>query len=436
MKFYIHTLGCKVNQYESQAIETLLTEQGHVSSPDADSCDVIIINTCSVTAESDRKSRQTVRKLRRQCPNAVIAVCGCFSQISPDSAEEIGADVISGSGVKLPFIDDVLRAYDEKKKLRDENIKLKSVDESRYRRSFERLSPGNLSGKTRALLKIQDGCSNYCAYCIIPYSRGPSRSLEPDEAAQYAYQLSRDGYKEIVITGIEIASYGRDLTPKYMLGDVVSSIAKAAPETRLRLGSLEPRVITDDFCRIISGFGNICPHFHLSLQSGCDETLSRMRRRYDTARFYESVELLRRYFPGCAVAADLITGFPGETDEEFSKTLKFIEKCDFAFMHIFPYSERPGTAAASMPDSVPKAVRKDRAAKAAEIAGRMERDYLASCVGKEVNVLFEQGKDGYFTGHAENYCEVTCRGEDLHNQVRRVLIKGAGNGVLFGDILL
>lgn len=429
MKFHIQTLGCKVNQYESQALESLLTERGHELSPADENCDVIIINTCSVTAESDRKSRQTVRKLHKQCPNAVIAVCGCFSQINPEAAEDLGADLVSGSGEKLAFLDELERVCSEKIKIRD-------VDEALHRRKFEQLPPGNLSGRTRAMLKIQDGCSNFCTYCIIPYSRGPSRSLPLNKAAEEAKKLYEEGYKEFIITGIEIASYGRDLLPKCTLGDVIHEIAENAPGVRIRIGSLEPRVITEQFCQKIADIKDICPHFHLSLQSGCDETLRRMRRRYDTTLFYESVMLLRHYFPGCAVAADLITGFPGETEEEFEKTLEFIQKCNFAFMHVFPYSERPGTAASSMPEKIEKSVRKERAGRVANIAERMEKAYRETCISSVMEVLFEQGKNGVFHGHAKNYCEVTAEGTNLHNEIRRVLITGEKNGVLFGNILL
>ena len=246
MKFHIHTLGCKVNQYESQALETLLTERGHKIAGESEDCDVIIINTCSVTAESDRKSRQAVRKFRKQYPDAVVAVCGCFSQISPDAAEQLGAELVAGSGDRLAFLDEIERVYNEK-------IKIRSVDEALRRRDFERLPPGNLSGRTRAMLKIQDGCSNFCSYCIIPYSRGPSRSLPPDTAAEYAETLCAEGYKEFIITGIEIASYGRDLSPKRTLADVICAIADNAPGVRLRIGSLEPRVITEEFCERAAG---------------------------------------------------------------------------------------------------------------------------------------------------------------------------------------
>jgi threonylcarbamoyladenosine tRNA methylthiotransferase MtaB len=281
---------------------------------------------------------------------------------------------------------------------------------------------------------VEDGCVNFCSYCIIPYARGPVRSLPLDKAAEQAAQLKADGYREIVLTGIEISSWGKDLKTGVSLIDLMEAIAAAAPGVRIRLGSLEPRTVTEDFCRRAAALPHLCPQFHLSLQSGCDDTLKRMNRKYDTARYLQSVELLRRFFDRPAVTTDLITGFPEETEAEFEKTLAFISQCGFAQMHIFPYSIRPGTPAAEMAQ-VPKAVKEERARRAAAAAEEMRGAYLKGCVGQVYQVLFEQPKEGKFSGHAPNYMEVLAEGTDLHNQVRSVKITGISAGYLMGKLL-
>lgn len=288
--------------------------------------------------------------------------------------------------------------------------------------------------RTRAMLKVEDGCRNFCTYCIIPFARGPVRSLPISEAVAQTGQLAAEGYQEVVITGIEISSWGQDLDGEKSLMDLLEAVSAAAGEMRLRLGSLEPRTITEDFCRRAAKLTNLCPHFHLSLQSGCDETLRRMNRRYDTERFYKSVTLLREFFPGVAITTDLITGFPGETEEEFQKTLDFIRRCEFAQIHVFPYSVRPGTRAAAM-EQLPKSVKEERAARAGEVAAQLHEQYLQSCVGQVYPVLFEQpGREGEFTGHAPNYMEVTAPGEDLHNCLCPVRITGVKGTILKGEI--
>jgi len=425
MRIYLQTLGCKVNQYETQAMERILLERGHELAPEPAGCDVCVVNTCAVTAESGRKSRQAVRRLRGLCPDAVIAVCGCYSQISPEDAAALGADLVAGSGGRAAFLDALERtAADRAPQV--------LVDNALRRRTFEVLPAGNLAGRTRAMLKIQDGCSNFCAYCIIPYARGPVRSLPLEDAAAEAERLGAAGYREIVVTGIEIASYGRDLPGKPTLADAVCAVADAAPGVRIRLGSLEPRVVTEDFCRRLSALPTLCPHFHLSLQSGCDATLERMRRRYDTARFYESVSLLRARFPNCGLTADLIVGFPGETEAEFEATLAFLRRCAFSAMHIFPYSRRPGTPADKMPDQRTAAEKHDRARRAAAAAAECGAAFLRAQIGKTLSVLFEQEADGVSRGHAGNYCEVCTPGTGLRNTVRRVRITGTDGALLTG----
>ena len=428
MKVYIHTLGCKVNQYESQAMELILSERGHEICRRDGEYDAFIVNTCAVTAESGRKSRQAVRNLKAARPNSVCAVCGCFSQISADDAEKLGADIVFGSGDRLAFIDALEKAYAEK-------TKTVNVDNALSRRVFEELPSGNIGTRTRATLKIEDGCSNFCTYCIIPYARGPVRSLPLNKISAQAKHLCESGYKEIVITGIEIGSYGKDLDENLGLADAIEAVSLAAPGVRIRLGSLEPRTVTEDFCKRLSALGTVCPHFHLSLQSGCDDTLRRMNRKYDTARFYESVVLLREYFPDCGLTADLIVGFPTETEENLAETLDFIKKCAFSDMHVFPYSIRPGTMAAKMKPQLTAGEKHRRAMLAGKVASDMAASYKASCVGKTLSVLFETEKDGYFYGHGGNYVLVRAKGENLHNRVHNVLITKAYNDFIEGEII-
>ena len=427
MRIAIYTLGCKVNQYETQAMEQELTRRGHEIVPFDGAADAYIVNTCSVTAVSDKKSRQMIRRCRKLNEHAVVAACGCYVQTHSDEAAGLGLDLIAGTGDRMAFLDLLEQAAREKEPLT-------LLDDALRRRAFELLPAGGMAERTRAMLKVEDGCVNFCTYCIIPYARGPVRSLPKAEAVAQTRRLREEGYRELVITGIEISGWGHDLKNGETLIDLLEAVSEAAGEMRLRLGSLEPRTITEDFCRRAARLANLCPHFHLSMQSGCDETLRRMNRKYDTARFYESVSLLRQYFDRPAITTDLITGFPGETEEEFAQTLAFIERCGFAAMHIFPYSVRPGTKAAAMPDQCTAAVKEQRAARAAETAERMKQAYLRGCIGQTYPVLFEQEKNGLYVGHAPNYCQVGVRGEDLHNAVRNVKIEAVDGDMLIGEL--
>ena len=427
MRIAIYTLGCKVNQYETQAMEQELTRRGHEIVPFDGAADAYIVNTCSVTAVSDKKSRQMIRRCRKLNEHAVVAACGCYVQTHSDEAAGLGLDLIAGTGDRMAFLDLLEQAAREKEPLA-------LLDDALRRREFEVLPAGGMAERTRAMLKVEDGCVNFCTYCIIPSARGPVRSLPKAEAVAQTRRLREEGYRELVITGIEISGWGHDLKNGETLIDLLEAASKAAGDMRLRLGSLEPRTITEDFCRRAARLLNLCPHFHLSMQSGCDDTLRRMNRKYDTARFYESVSLLRQYFDRPAITTDLITGFPGETEEEFAQTLAFIERCGFAAMHIFPYSVRPGTKAAAMPDQCTAAVKEQRAARAAETAERMKQAYLRGCIGQTYPVLFEQEKNGLYVGHAPNYCQVGVRGEDLHNAVRNVKIEAVDGDMLIGEL--
>lgn len=430
MKFHCFTLGCKVNQYETQAMERQLIGLGHMLAEEAES-DVLIVNTCTVTAVADRKNRTLIHRLRREHPEAVLGICGCYAQVSTDEVRKTGADVISGSEGKEEFLQQILQAYQKKKEEREQTV---SVDQALKRRSFEVLPAGGLTERTRAMLKVQDGCSNFCTYCIIPYARGPVRSLPLAQAVEQTKALVEAGYREIVLTGIEIASWGWDFKDGSKFADLAEAVCKAAPQVRIRLGSLEPRIIDEDFCRRLSAYENFCPQFHLSLQSGSDTVLKRMHRKYDSARYFESVTLLKKYFPDCAITTDLIVGFPGETEEELQQSLDFAEKCGFAMMHIFPYSRRAGTPADAMPDQIPKAVKSERAARAAQVAKSLRERYDSALIGTVQEVLFEQTEGEFFTGHAKNFVKVYAHGENLHNTLCSVRITALREDGVEGEL--
>jgi threonylcarbamoyladenosine tRNA methylthiotransferase MtaB len=426
MKVSIQTLGCKVNQYETQAIELLLEQRGHVLVFGDEAADAYIVNSCTVTASSDKKSRQAVRQAKRKSPDALVALCGCYPQVSQKEAEALGVDLIAGTGNRENFVTLLEQAWDEKSKLI-------SVDDAMKRRVFEQLPGGSLRERTRAMLKVEDGCTNFCAYCIIPYARGPVRSLPLHDTVQEARRLSEEGYREIVLTGIELSSWGKDWNSGETLSDLIEAVCHAAPGCRIRLGSLEPRTITEEFCERISKLYNLCPHFHLSLQSGCDETLRRMNRKYDTARYLESVNLLRKWFISPGITTDLIVGFPGETEDEFRQTLDLIGRCRFSGMHIFPYSPRKGTPAASMDGQLKNREKAERSKQAEKLAIEMEQAYLAAFIGRETQVLLEEEKDGFWRGHSGEYVLVFVRGNELHNHICRVRITEVGEGMLYGE---
>ena len=429
MRTAIYTLGCKVNQYETQAMEAELTRRGHTLVPFDGEADAYIINTCTVTAVSDKKSRQMIRQARKRSPHAIVAVCGCYAQTDPEAVEALEVDLVMGTNDRMGFLDRL-------EALSPDGGQVVDVDDALRRRTFERLPAGGLEGRTRAMLKVEDGCVNFCTYCIIPYARGPIRSLPAAEAAAQAAKLADEGYKELVLTGIEISSWGRDLEGKPELMDLIEAVCAAAPECRVRLGSLEPRTITADFCRRGAAIPNLCPHFHLSMQSGCDSVLKRMNRKYDTARYYESVRLLREYFDRPGITTDLIVGFPGETEEEFVQTLEFVQNCAFSAMHIFPYSRRSGTPAAAMAGQCSNAVKEERAHRAGEVARGLRQAWLESWVGQTLPVLFEEEKDGLWRGHAPNYTEVFVSSQGLHNVIRDVKITGLHGEGLLGELVL
>ena len=428
MVIAFYTLGCKVNQYETQAMEQLLGAWGHAIGSFDSVCDGYIINTCSVTAVADKKNRAVIRRCRKANPQAVIGVCGCYPQHAAQELEKLGVDVIGGSGQREEFLRQMLAAVQER-------THRTVLDNALRRRDFEVLPAGGLEGRTRAMLKVQDGCVNFCTYCIIPYTRGPVRSAPMELAVEQTKSLEKQGYREIVVTGIEIASWGADLPGRPSLTQLIKAVCQAAPELRVRLGSLEPRIVTEAFCRELQVCKNLCPQFHLSMQSGCDTVLMRMKRKYDTARYLESVTLLRRFFPGCAITTDMIVAFPGESEEEFAQSLEFIQTCAFSDMHIFPYSRRPGTPADKMPGQHPNAVKEERSRAAIAVAQKMSKAYRQSMVGTTVEVLFEEKDREFYTGHAPNYVKVYAKGEDLHNCLRKVQVMGLHEDGVLGKFI-
>ena len=428
MKIGFYTLGCKVNQYETQAMEHLFREKGCGIGSFEETCDGYIINTCSVTAVADKKNRAMIRRCRRENPEAVIGVCGCYSQHAPEAIRELGVDVIGGSANRAEFVDMMLAAMETRQHQ-------ESLDNALRRRSFEVLPAGGLEERTRAMMKVQDGCVNFCTYCIIPYTRGPVRSAPLETAVEQAKELAQRGYREIVVTGIEIASWGVDLPGKPPVTELIEAVCAAVPELRVRLGSLEPRIVTEEFCARLKRLPNLCPQFHLSMQSGCDSVLARMKRKYDTARYLQSVELLKAAFPGCAVTTDMIVAFPAETEEEFEQSLAFIRRCGFADMHIFPYSRRPGTPADKMPGQHSNSVKEARSRTAIAVAEEMSTAYREALVGSVQQVLFEEAEGEYFTGHAPNYVKFYVRGEDLHNEIRPVRVTEVYRDGVLGQIV-
>lgn len=428
MKFAFYTLGCKTNQYETQAMEHILQEMGHEIVSFDQRADAYIVNTCSVTAVADKKNRAVIRRCRRENPDSILGVCGCYTQHAPEAIRELQADVLGGSGNRQEFIHSMLEALNSR-------THQEVLDNALRRREFEILPAGGLEERTRAMLKVQDGCVNFCSYCIIPYTRGPVRSAPLEVAVEQAKSLAAQGYREIVVTGIEVASWGVDLPGKPPVTDLIEGICKAVPDVRIRLGSLEPRIVTPEFCEKLKKYPNLCPQFHLSMQSGCDTVLERMKRKYDTARYYESVSLLKEQFPGCAVTTDMIVAFPGETEAEFQQSLDFIQKCGFADMHIFPYSRRPGTPADKMPGQLNNDTKEARSRAAIAVAAQMSRSYRENLIGSIQDVLFEDTEGEYYTGHAPNYAKCYVEGKDLHNQIRKVEITAVYQDGVLGKIV-
>ena len=416
-----HTLGCKVNQYDSQAMLELFEQAGYQPGDFDQRCDVYVINTCTVTGTGDKKSLQAVRRARRLNPAADIIVCGCMAQRDGEKLlADTDARLILGTARRAEIVTLLEQAQRE-------HTRLCAVTDVR-RAAFEPLLITHQEGRTRATLKIQEGCDRFCTYCIIPYVRGGIRSRSVQDVRDEAARLAQAGYREIVLTGIHLTSYGRDLKNGDTLLSVIRAVHDIAGVERIRLGSLEPVIATADFARALGEMPKLCPQFHLALQSGCDSVLRRMRRRYDTAAFRESAQALRAVFPDCALTTDVMSGFPGETDAEHRQSLDFCREMRFARMHVFPYSEREGTAAATMPDPVPRHIREERARELIALGAGMAEDYRRAQLGTVRRVLFEQCAEGVSVGYTPEYmrCEApgTVCGQTLPVRMTGLLPEG------------
>ena len=421
-----YTLGCKVNQYETEAVEELFEKNGYTSVPFSEKADCYIINTCSVTSMSDRKSRQMIRRARKTNPDALIAVMGCYSQTAPD-------EVLAIDGVNL-----VLGTKDKSSAVRlmgtlKQGDKLNAVTDVRDNHTFEELRIERCTGRTRAYIKIQDGCSQFCSYCIIPYARGPVRSRPEDEIVCEVKKLAEAGYKEVILTGIHAAAYGQDLQ-NTSLDRLLNRLDTIDGIERIRLSSIEPMTLNSDFIDGIRSCKKLCPHFHISLQSGCDETLRRMNRHYTTEQFEGIVNGLRGAFPGCAVTTDIMTGFAGETDEEFEKTLEFVKHIKFADAHVFQYSRRRGTPAAKRPGQVPPEIKDARSKAIMKAVAVSKNEFLQNELGKTVDVLFEtKTKDGLYEGKTANYITVHAPSdENISGRILKTALMSTENGIIFG----
>lgn len=406
------TLGCKVNQYETNAMIQQFLQKGYEIVEATEKADIYVVNTCTVTNMSDRKSRQMLRRVKELNHNAIIVACGCYVQVAKEEVEEIEEiDLLLGNNEKKKIVE-IVETYIE------ENKKHTEIEDVMQQREYVELGEITYTEKTRAVIKVQDGCDRFCSYCIIPYSRGRVRSRKPEKIIEEIEKIAQEGIQEVVITGIHIASYGKDFKEKYQLIDLLEEINQIKGIQRIRLGSIEPLLITDEFLERLSKLEKMCHHFHLSLQSGCDETLKRMNRRYTTQEFKEIVRKLRNSYKDVILTTDIIAGFPQETQEEFEKTYQFLQEIKFYKMHIFKYSPRKGTKAAQMTEQIEGKVKEERSQKLIELSNKNEREYNKEYIGKEVEVLFEEEKKGYYQGHTKNYilAEVKSK-ENLENKI-------------------
>ncbi len=419
-----HTLGCKVNQYDTERMLELFRKAGYHVLPYGQATDVVLINTCTVTGVSATKSMKTLRHVHKEHPQAALIAAGCLAQQAADKLSQIpGVRLVIGARERADVVSLLGKAMQQAEPL----VQTGDLADAPFEDGFADAP----EERTRAVLKIQEGCHNKCAYCIIPSVRGPVRSRSIESIREQVQILAQRGYREIVLTGIHLNAYGLDLGLSMV--DGIEAACLAAPEVRFRLGSLEPTPRDAQLMAQLAKLPNLCPHFHLALQSGCDATLGRMRRRYNTKMFEASAQLLRQHFPGCALTTDMITGFPGETDEEFAQSYAFAKKIGFSKIHAFPFSSREGTVAATMGDQVPLRVRKERALALIALSGEMEEAYLQSKLGKPLSVIFEKmDEDGFATGHSPCYCKCAAKNVPLGQPVEFVA-KKIIDGVLYAE---
>lgn len=429
MKIFMLTFGCKVNQYESEYIREMMSEKGYRPSDRIEDADVIIVNSCTVTAQSDHKIRQALHKVRRVNPQAVIALTGCMVQAFPEqSSKLLEADILIGNKDKknIPLlVEEFLK----------NRRKIVNVNDYKNDDIFEKMGIYSFDGRTRAFLKIQDGCNRFCSYCIIPYARGRVRSKPLNDISNEVKTLALRGYKEIVLVGINLSAYGMDFGKT--LYDAIETVNAVPGIERIRLGSLEPEQMDEFEVKRLSKLSKLCPQFHLSLQSGCDETLKRMNRHYNSEEYYKIVENIRKYFANPAITTDIMVGFTGETEEEFQKSLDFVKKVEFAKVHVFPYSVRPGTRAASFSNQVAKADKSKRSQHMIKVAGDLRSNFLNEQVGKTYKVLFEtKAEDGMYEGYTTNYIPVKIKNcQDISGKILNVKITNAFLDYCVGELI-
>ena len=421
-KVALHNLGCKVNAYETEAMQEMLEHAGYEIVPFQEGADIYVINTCTVTNIADRKSRQMLHRARKMNPDAVVVAAGCYVQAQAEKQViDPCIDIVLGNNKKQDLLT-ALQAYEEA------HGDLREVIDINHTKEYENLHLTKQGEHTRAYIKVQDGCNQFCSYCIIPYARGRVRSRAKEDVVAEVTDLAKNGYQEVVLTGIHLSSYGIDFENEDNLLSLIRAVHKIEGIKRIRLGSLEPRIITEEFVQAIAALPNMCPHFHLSLQSGCNETLKRMNRRYTSEEFYEKCEILRKYFEKPALTTDVIVGFPQETEEEFETTYEFLKKICFYETHIFKYSKREGTKAAVMQGQIPEQIKAKRSARLIELGEKNRRAYEESFLGKTVEVLVEEKSDvngkEMWTGHTKEYMKIALESEkNLQNCILNVQIK-------------
>ena len=412
-----YTLGCKVNQYETNAMEQQFIKNNYEIVENTQKADIYIINTCTVTNMAERKSRQMLRRVKEINPSAVLVVCGCYAQVAKNELEQIPEiDIILGINEKNEIVQ-IVENYMEKMAEKDKRSQEAEIDDVSKQKEFLDFGDVTYTEKNRAVVKVQDGCNMFCSYCIIPYARGRIRSRKIESVVSEIKKIAKEEIKEVVITGIHVASYGKDFdnentSKKIRLIDLLEAINKIDGIDRIRLSSLEPTIVDEEFATRLSKLDKICDHFHLSLQSGCDETLKRMNRKYTTQIYRDAVATLRKYYPEASFTTDVIVGFPGETDEEFAKTYEFLKEIDFYRLHVFKYSPRRGTVAEKMPNQIDGNKKEERSNKLIELSNSTENKHNQSYIGKTVKVLFEEFEDGFFKGHTTNYMMVKVAGEE------------------------
>ncbi|MCC0646991.1 tRNA (N(6)-L-threonylcarbamoyladenosine(37)-C(2))-methylthiotransferase MtaB [Clostridioides sp. ZZV15-6598] len=430
-KVAFYTLGCKVNQYETEAMLELFEKDGYEQVNSEEYADVYVINTCTVTHMSDRKSRQYIRRVKKKNPDAIIAVVGCYSQVSPEEILDIEeVNLVMGTNDRRKIVEEIRKI--------DASKKVSTVDDIMKVKAFEEIEISQTNGKTRAFMKIQDGCDRFCTYCIIPYARGRVRSRDIDSIVDEVKKLAKNGYKEVVLTGIHVASYGKDLKDKDIkLLDVIKQINEIEAIERIRLSSVEPILFTDEFVNEVLKMEKVCPHYHLSLQSGCDETLKRMNRRYTTSEYKTIVDRLRDKMPNVAITTDVIVGFPGETNEEFKQTYEFLKDIELSQMHIFKYSPRKGTPAATMENQIDPQIKHFRSEQLLNLSKENFSKFATKFIGSELEVLFEQNIEGNkFEGLTSNYIRVVVESDkNIQGQILKVKINDVKNEYVEGILL-